>query len=108
MAATAALAALAGTALLAAACSSGTHSSGTSAAQQTAKAMDVFAQCMRSHGQTDFYYANPQSLSSSTPVFSLGQGYYVTGVSHRSSQFQSALTSCKHLLPPAPSRVVTK
>jgi hypothetical protein len=102
-------AAMAGTVLLAAACSGGTHSSGTSAPQQTAKAMNVFAQCMRSHGQTDFYYANPQSLNknSSTPVFGIG-GYYVTGVSPQSSQFHSALASCKHLLPPVPSRSVTK
>jgi hypothetical protein len=104
-----ALAALAGTVLLAAACSGGSHSSSTSPAQRTAKAMNVFAQCMRGHGQANFYYANPQSVAnSSTSVFSLGQGYFVTGVTPQSPEFQSALASCKHLLPPAPSRTVTK
>jgi hypothetical protein len=106
-----ALASLAGTILLAAACSSGSHPSAasTSPAQQTAKVMNVFAQCMRSHGQPNFYYANPQSVAnSSTAVFSLGQGYFVTGVTPQSPEFQSALTSCKHLLPPVPKRVVTK
>jgi hypothetical protein len=104
-----ALAALAGTVLLAAACSGGSHSSSTSPAQRTAKAMNVFAQCMRGHGQANFYYANPRSVaSSSTSVFSLGQGYFVTGVTPQSPQFQSALASCKQLLPPVPTRVVTK
>lgn len=101
--------ALAGTVLLAAACSGGTHSSGTSPAQQTAKIMAVFASCMRSHGQTNFYYANPQgAANSSTPAFSVGQGYLVTGVNSRSPQFKSALASCKHLLPPVSPRKVTK
>jgi hypothetical protein len=104
-----ALAALAGTVLLAAACSGGSHSSSTSPAHRTAKAMNVFAQCMRGHGQANFYYANPQSVAnSSTSVFSLGQGYFVTGVTPQSPEFQSALASCKHLLPPVPTRVVTK
>ena len=102
---------LAGTVLLAAACGGGSHpsASSTSPAQQTAKVMNVFARCMRSHGQPNFYYANPQNVANSpTAVFSLGQGYFVTGVTPQSPEFQSALTSCKHLLPPVPKRVVTK
>jgi len=104
------VAVLAAAAPLAAACSGGSHSSGpgSSAAQTTAKAMNVFAQCMRSHGQTNFYYANPQSVqNSSTPAFSV-EGYFVTGVNPQSSQFQSAMTSCKHLLPVAAPPTVTK
>jgi len=103
------MAALTGTVLLAAACSGGSHSSSTSPAHRTAQAMNVFAQCMRSHGQKNFYYANPQSVAnSSTSLFSLGHGYFVTGVTPQSPEFQSALASCKHLLPPAPNRTVTK
>jgi len=99
-----------GTVLLAAACSGGSHSSapGTSPAQQTAKTMGVFAQCMRSHGQANFYYANPQSISSTAVAFSIGQGYLVTGINVKSAQFRSALASCRHLLPPVPRRAVTK
>lgn len=106
-----AMAILVGAALLASACSGGSRSSGpgTTSAQQTAKKMAVFARCMRGHGQPDFYYANPQNVSnSSTVAFSLGQGYVVTGVKPRSSQFQSALASCKHLLPPVPTRALTQ
>jgi hypothetical protein len=104
------VAALAATALLAACSGGSSHSSGSgiSPAQQTAKTMDVSAQCMRSHGQPNFYYANPQSISSTTVAFSVGQGYLVTGVGPHSPQFSSALGSCKHLLPPAPKRTVTK
>jgi hypothetical protein len=100
---------LAGAAMLAAACSGSSHSSGSSPAHRTANAMNVFAQCMRSHGQANFYYANPQNVaSSSTPAFSLGGGYFVTGVTPQSAQFQSAMAGCKHLLPPALNRTVTK
>ncbi|HTV98893.1 MAG TPA: hypothetical protein VMF87_01230 [Streptosporangiaceae bacterium] len=108
---TAAMALLAGAALFAPACSGGSHSSGpgTTSAQQTAQKMAVFARCMRGHGEPDFYYANPHSVSnSSVAAFSLGQGYVVTGVKPQSSQFQSALASCKHLLPPVPTRVLTR
>jgi hypothetical protein len=107
----AAMALLAGAAVLVAACSGGSRSSGpgTTSAQQTAKKMAVFARCMRGHGQPDFYYANPQSVShSSAAAFSLGQGYMVTGVKPQSPEFQSALASCKHLLPPMPTRVLTQ
>jgi hypothetical protein len=103
------VAALAAAALLAAACSSSTHSPGTSPAQQTAKTMAVFAQCMRGHGQANFYYASPHSAeNSSTPAFSVAQGYLVTGVNTQSTQFKAALASCKHLLPPVSPRKVTK
>jgi hypothetical protein len=62
--------------------------------------MNVFAQCMRGHGQANFYYANPQSVANSSgPAFSLTGGYQVTGVNPDSPQFASAMGSCKHLLP---------
>jgi hypothetical protein len=88
----------------------GSHSSAPdTAAAQTAKTMAVFAQCMRGHGQPDFYYANPQSVSnSSAPAFSLGQGYLVTGVKPQTPQFQSALAACRHLLPPRPRGTLTQ
>lgn len=103
-------AALAGSVLLAAACSGGSQSSGpgTTPAEQTAKTMDVFAQCMRGHGQPDFYYANPRSASNSSGTLFSVEGYLVSGVNPHSPQFSSALASCKHLLPPAPNRAVSK
>ena len=107
--AAAASALVAGTIL--AACAGGSHTSGpgTAAAQQTAKAMAVFARCMRGHGQPDFYYANPQSISAeSVTAFSLGQGYLVTGVNPQAPAFQSALGTCKHLLPPRPRGTLTQ
>jgi hypothetical protein len=90
------VAALAVTALLAAACSvGGSHSSGSG--QPTAKQAAAFAQCMRGHGQTNVYPENPQDLSSTAPTLVLS-GHYFTGAS-RSAQFQSAFASCKHLFP---------
>jgi hypothetical protein len=105
----AASALVAGTIL--AACGGGSHSSGpgTAAAQQTAKTMAVFAQCMRGHGEPDFYYANPHSISASSgTAFSLGQGYLVTGLKPQAPAFQSALAACKHLLPPQPRSTLTQ
>jgi hypothetical protein len=91
-------AALAVTALLAAACGGGgSHASGSG--QPTAKQAAAFAQCMRGHGQTDFYPENPQDLSSTAPTLVLS-GHYFTGAS-RSAQFQSAFAACEHLFPGA-------
>jgi hypothetical protein len=93
-------AALAGTFLLTAC--GGSHSSGSG--HPTAKQAAAFAQCMRGHGQANFYPENPQDLSSTAPTFVLSGHYFTGAVGPGSSgwaQFQSALASCKHLFPGA-------
>src|SRR5215469_2477220 len=100
--------------LLAAGCSGGgsgaTPGAGTAAAGPTVQQADSFAACMRSHGGPNFYLeakgdanASP-SPSGNTPVVT-GGGWWFTGASARSAQFQSAMKSCQHLLPmKAPSQ----
>lgn len=93
--------------LLAAACGGGPHSPGATPSQGRVQQLDTFAQCMRSHGEPDFYFTSKQNLrssSSSQSVVSI-MGEAVTGVDPGAPQFQSAMSACKHLLPgggPAP------
>jgi hypothetical protein len=93
--------ALAGTVLLAAACSGGGSYPAAPATPgpDSVQRLDRFAQCMRSHGEPDFYFANPQSTPnpSATVLSILGQR--VIGIDPRTAQFASAMKSCKHLLP---------
>jgi hypothetical protein len=87
---------LAGTALFAAACGGGSHAAGSGATsgQLTAPRLDVFAQCMRSHGVPDFYFS--QANSSSRDVMF---GYAVpASIDPRSAQFQAGLKACGHVL----------
>jgi hypothetical protein len=91
-------------ALLAAGCGGGgsggaTPGAGTGAAGPTVQKADSFAACMRSHGEPNFYVAGNSTASPSgnTPVVTLG-GWWFTGTSPRSAQFQSALKPCQHLL----------
>ena len=77
-------AAVAGVALLSAACGGG--SSAVTASQRSAKDL-AYAQCMRSHGEP----AWPDPTS---------QGNFITsGIDLASSQYQSANNACKSLLP---------
>lgn len=93
--------------LLAAACGAGSHAPGATPSAGRVQQLDIFAQCMRSHGEPDFYFISKQNLpdsSSSQPILSI-MGDAVPGVDPRTAQFQSAITACKHLLPgggPAP------
>jgi hypothetical protein len=97
-------AALAGTALLATACG-GSHTSGQSAIadqRQTAQ-MDKFAQCMRGHGEPDFYFPTSTPAPSSTGPTVLGiMGYNVPMADIQQAQLQSAMSSCKNLMPSGP------
>ncbi|MGP8001004.1 MAG: hypothetical protein ACLPKI_27335 [Streptosporangiaceae bacterium] len=111
----ASLAGLALTALLAAACSGGAKPAGSGASPGPGRAqqLDVFAQCMRSHGERDFYLSNPSSnpspgtSSDGDPVLGV-MGYVVYGINPQVAPFPAAMQACKHLLPgggpPPPTR----
>ncbi len=96
---------VAGTALFAAACGGGSHAAGSGAtsAQLTAPKLDAFAQCMRSHGMPDFYFAQATPSSRNTMF-----GYAVpASINPSSPQFQAGLKACGHVLglpsgPPPP------
>ena len=91
-------AALALTALLAAACS-GAHPAGSTAspASGNVQQLDVFAACMRGHGVLNFYFTNSRPSNTSTALNVMG--HYVTGVNPQTDQFVAAMKACKHLLP---------
>ena len=105
-------AALAGTMLLATACG-GSHpaGSGASPAPGNVQKLDVFAACMRSHGEPNFYVAGnggvTASPSGNTPAVTIG-GWWFTGTNPRSAQFQSAMKSCQHVLPIKPPSQATQ
>jgi hypothetical protein len=103
-------AALAGTVLLAAACSGGgSHPSGSAIpGRSSVQQMDLFARCMRSHGEPNFYFANPQSTPNSSATVLSFMGYQVIGIDPQTAQFTSAMKSCKHLLPGGGPRPVSQ
>ena len=87
-----ALAAIAGIALLAAACGSGSSTPAASASSATGGGTNyqkevAFAHCMRSHGMPDF----PDPRQSLSP----GQGRQIKS----DPQFRTASGDCRHLLP---------
>jgi hypothetical protein len=96
-----AVVAAAATAPLAAACSAGgSHPSGPATpGPDSVQQMDLFAQCMRSHGEPDFYLTSRQSNSNPSATVMSIIGYQVAGVDPQTAQFASAMKSCKHLLP---------
>jgi hypothetical protein len=102
----AAVAILAGIALLAAACG-GSHAAGSGASpgQRSVQKMAVFAQCMRSHGQPNFYISRAGSSPGSTGPVLTFMGYTVAGVDPNSAQFAAAMKACSHLLPAATGTV---
>jgi hypothetical protein len=81
-------AALAGTALLATACSGG-GSSGLAGSSPYQKAV-AYSQCMRAHGVPNFPDPDSKGNILTTPADHLAQG---------SPQFVSANKACQHLLP---------
>jgi hypothetical protein len=100
---------LAGIALLAGACGGGgSHpASGTRPGPGSVQQMDVFARCMRSHGEPGFYFANPNSVSSATSVLTF-RGFVVPGMNPQTPQFATAMAACKHLLPGGPPPPMTQ
>ncbi|MGI8452241.1 MAG: hypothetical protein ACR2MP_34660, partial [Streptosporangiaceae bacterium] len=97
-------AALAGTAVLATACG-GSHpaAADNSPGQLTAQTVDAFAQCMRSHGETNYYVYHAGSVrssgsgSGSTVLLKLGE--WVIPADLGSPQFHAAEMACRDLLP---------
>jgi hypothetical protein len=101
-----AVAALAGIALLAAACGGGGSSPAGSSAhrgQLTAQNIDAFAQCMRSHGLANFYFTRNGSGEG------VQFGPWFAQVNPNSPPFPAAMKACSHILdlptgpPPAPT-----
>jgi hypothetical protein len=86
------LAAAAAMAVLAGACGAGSRSSvpGTGSAQLTVQQLDVFAQCIRSHGFPGFYFESSSTHSGDTMF-----GYSVpANIQYISPQFQAAMKAC--------------
>lgn len=94
------MAALVGTALLAACGGSHPPATGTAPGQPTRQQVDAFAQCIRSHGITNFYLSSPNSKNPDPGHLPIGLGYGVVyGIDVSSPQYQSASNACGHLLP---------
>jgi len=101
IAALAVMAALAGAALLAACGGSHAPDPGSSPGQPTRQQVNAFAQCMRSHGLTNFYLSSPNSANPDPGHLAIGFLPYgvVYGMDMSSPQYQSAQSTCGHLLP---------
>jgi len=101
IAALAVMAAVAGAALLAACGGSHAAAPGSSPGQPTLKQVNAFAQCMRSHGMTNFYLSSPNSKNPDPNEMAIGFLPYgvVYGMDVSSPQYQSAGSACGHLLP---------
>jgi hypothetical protein len=91
-------AALAATALLAAACSGGSARSGTSSAKPLAVALDLYASCLRSHGLPDVYVSRAPSTPNPDTMLSY-RGFAVQGASQSAPHLMPAMNACQHLLP---------
>jgi hypothetical protein len=93
-------AALAATALLAAACGGGPRSPGSGSDQNVAAAVARFASCIRNHGVPGFYFTH-QNVNPSAPpdgaVIDVGGGY--TFVFASTLAFNAAAETCQHLAP---------
>jgi hypothetical protein len=94
-------AALAGIALLAAACGGGLHpaGSGASTPSNLAVAMDSYVQCMHKHGVPSLYVSRASSSPNPNSVLLIFHGYAIEGANPSSPQFQSASKACQQLLP---------
>ncbi len=89
------LAALAGIALLAAACGGGSHRPGSGSTLSLSQQLDTYASCVRSHGVADFYISRagtaPPNPGTVQEVF---HGWLVPV-----NPSPSAQKTCQHLLP---------
>jgi hypothetical protein len=96
-------AALAATAMLAAACGGGSHPAGTGTGPGgTAQEMDSFAHCIRSHGVSNFYFSRVGSQSTPPPPVEQFGPWIAPYPS--SPQFPAAQKTCWHLLGLGPPR----
>jgi len=89
---------LAGIALLAGGCGSAAHPAtvNTGSSQLTARSVDRYAQCIRSHGVPDFYFSQAAPAGPATPTLKLGPW---TAPDPGSPQFQAAMKACRRLFP---------
>jgi hypothetical protein len=99
-------AALAGIALLAGACGGGSHPANATggSGQLTARSVDVYAACIRSHGVPGFYFSRAGNSNSNPNGLTIQLGPW-TAQDPNSPQFQTASKACNHLFPggaPAP------
>jgi hypothetical protein len=102
-------AALVGTALVATACSSGTHTSAPPTSQSMAVQLDLYAACMRSHGVTDFYFTKESDLAPDTPAINIGgEAVPLASVHAGSPTYKAASSACEDKLPGGPPAPMTE
>jgi hypothetical protein len=95
----AAAAALAGIALLAAACGSRPADPGASTPANFAQALGRYAHCMRTHGEPGTYITRAPASPAPGVTLLIFHGFAVNGVNTSSPQFGPAMNACQHLLP---------
>jgi hypothetical protein len=95
----ASVAALAGAALLAAACGGSLAGSGDSTPPNFAQVLAKYAACMRSHGEPDTYIARAPSSPAPGVTLLVFHGFAVNGVDTSSPQFEPAMKACQRWLP---------
>jgi hypothetical protein len=95
------VAALAGTALLAAACSSGSPSAspGGSSATDLSVALSRFVQCMHTHGEHSIYLSHAPSSPTPGSTLIIFHGFAIQGADPGSPQFGMAMKACQQLMP---------
>jgi hypothetical protein len=95
-----AMAAVAATAVMVAACSGGSNPAGASPSKGLVQQLDVFAQCMRGHGLLNFYLTRRNNSSAANDNTGLDiMGYVAPEVTPSTPHFRTAIKACKHLLP---------
>jgi hypothetical protein len=101
-------AALAGTALLVAACGGSPSATSGRSSGVTVRELDVYAACMRGHGVANFYFSKLSSQST-TPVEGIDIGGYVaSGIGPQTPNYKVASAACAHLMPGGPPTPITQ
>jgi hypothetical protein len=98
---------LAGAALLVAACGGGSHpaAANSGSGQLSARSVDVFAACIRSHGVPGFYFSRTPPANSTALTLRLGPWI---APDPGSAQFQAASKACRRLFPGGPPGPITQ
>ncbi len=94
------VAALAGMAMLAAACSNSTPSasSGASSAADLSVALAKYVQCMHTHGERGVYLSRAPASPNPGTTLLIFHGFVIQGADQNSAQFGTAMKACQHLL----------
>ncbi len=92
---------LAGSALLAAACSSGSPpaSSGASATANLSVTLGKLVQCLHTHGERGVYLSHAPSSPDPGSTLIIFHGFAIQGADPGSAQFATAMKACQHLMP---------